>query len=50
MWVMTEVFPINHLAVQSKAKQHEEEHHSPELSHWHVGKGLWVNNINQSWT
>ena len=44
------VFPIVYLTVQSKAEQHEEEHHSPELRYWHVGKGLWVNNKNQSWT
>ncbi|KAG7224481.1 hypothetical protein INR49_015005 [Caranx melampygus] len=32
---------VTYLTVQSKAKQHEEEHHGPELGHWHVGKGLW---------
>lgn len=39
-----------YLTVQSEAEQHEEEEHSPELRHWHVGKGLWVNNKNQSRT
>lgn len=43
-------FIVNYLTVQSQAKQHEEEQHSPELRHRHIGKGLWVNNVNKSWT
>lgn len=45
-WIPILRLPVKYLTVQSEAKQHKEEQHCPELSHWHVGKGLRVNNKN----